>query len=80
MVLVIPSIVVGVIPTLIGFFIMASICGLFISVILQLAHLVEACDFPVPEEKQETLRINGRYIKWRQQQILQQATRLYRGY
>jgi linoleoyl-CoA desaturase len=51
MVLVIPSIVVGVIPTLIGFFIMASICGLFISVILQLAHLVEACDFPVPEEK-----------------------------
>lgn len=50
-ILIIPSLVVGILPTLVGFLTMATICGVFISVILQLAHLVEACDFPVPEPK-----------------------------
>jgi linoleoyl-CoA desaturase len=46
--LVIPIMVAGVGPTLTGYAIILFICGLTISVIFQLAHVVEDADFPEP--------------------------------
>lgn len=46
--LVIPIMVAGVGPTLSGYAIIIFICGLTISVIFQLAHVVEDADFPSP--------------------------------
>jgi linoleoyl-CoA desaturase len=49
--LIIPMIVVGVKATLIGYLTASVICGLVISIIFQLAHVVEGPIFPVPDEK-----------------------------
>jgi linoleoyl-CoA desaturase len=46
--IVLPIIMVGLIPTIIGYLVAALVCGLFISIIFQLAHLVEATSFPKP--------------------------------
>ncbi|MFA7380566.1 MAG: acyl-CoA desaturase [Bacteroidia bacterium] len=46
--LVIPIYIAGVGPTLTGYAIVLFICGLTISVIFQLAHIVEDADFPEP--------------------------------
>jgi linoleoyl-CoA desaturase len=40
---------VGVVNTLIGFSVAAFICGLTISVVFQLAHMVEDTEFPSPD-------------------------------
>lgn len=46
-----PVIRLGVIETLIGYSIMAFVCGFVLSVIFQLAHVVEGSDFPLPAEE-----------------------------
>lgn len=48
--LVIPVFVVGVIPTLIGYSVIAFVCGITISVVFQLAHMVEDTTFPAPDK------------------------------
>lgn len=47
--LVIPILNVGFIPTLVGFLILSSICGLAIGIVFQLAHVVEHTEFPLPD-------------------------------
>jgi linoleoyl-CoA desaturase len=47
--LVLPIIMVGFVKALIGFLIITFICGLFISVVFQLAHIVEGTHFPQPD-------------------------------
>jgi len=54
--IVLPIIMVGWLPALIGFLIVNFVCGLFISVVFQLAHMVEDTQFPLPEK--ETHKIN----------------------
>jgi len=46
--LVVPMMVAGVGPTLTGYAIVIFICGLTISVVFQLAHVVESAEFPEP--------------------------------
>jgi linoleoyl-CoA desaturase len=46
--IVLPIIMVGWVQTLVGFAIMISVCGLFISIVFQLAHIVEGTQFPLP--------------------------------
>jgi linoleoyl-CoA desaturase len=47
--IVIPFFVVGIIPTLIGYLIMAFVAGVVMAVVFQLAHVVEDAHFIVPE-------------------------------
>ena len=47
MFLVMPIIFLGWLKTLIGFFIVTFVCGLFISIVFQLAHVVEQTEFPM---------------------------------
>lgn len=49
MYIVLPIIMVGWVETLVGFLIITFVCGLFISIVFQLAHVVEATVFPVPD-------------------------------
>lgn len=49
--LVVPIIMVGFVQALIGFAIISFVCGLFISVVFQLAHVVEHTHFPVPDRQ-----------------------------
>jgi len=44
--LVLPMIMIGWLKALIGFVIVTFVCGLFISIVFQLAHVVEITDFP----------------------------------
>lgn len=46
--LLLPIIMVGAIPALIGFIIVSFVFGMFISVVFQLAHVVETTEFPMP--------------------------------
>lgn len=46
-----PIIMLGPVKALIGFAIATFICGLFISVVFQLAHVVEGTVFPIPNEE-----------------------------
>lgn len=46
--LVVPMMVAGVGPTLTGYAIVIFVCGLTISVVFQLAHVVESAEFPEP--------------------------------
>jgi linoleoyl-CoA desaturase len=48
--LLIPFYMVGIMNTLIGFSVAAFICGLTISVVFQLAHMVEDTEFPSPDK------------------------------
>jgi linoleoyl-CoA desaturase len=45
-----PMIMVGVLPTLIGYLILTTTCGIVIAVVFQLAHVVEETDFPAAED------------------------------
>ncbi len=47
--IVIPIILVGLIPTLIGYSITVIVCGITISIVFQLAHIVEHTEFPMPD-------------------------------
>ncbi|HXI00904.1 MAG TPA: acyl-CoA desaturase [Sphingobacteriaceae bacterium] len=53
--LILPVIMVGWLPTLIGFVISGVVCGFTISVVFQLAHMIEGTHFPEPDK--ETNRI-----------------------
>jgi linoleoyl-CoA desaturase len=44
--LIIPSMVIGPLPTLLGYVIMSTILGFILSVVFQLAHVVESSHFP----------------------------------
>jgi linoleoyl-CoA desaturase len=44
-----PAYFVGILPTLIGFVIMAFVCGHTIGIVFQMAHIVEHTAFPLPE-------------------------------
>lgn len=46
--LVVPMLKVGVVPTLVGYGVMVFVTGIFISVVFQLAHVVEGMDFVDP--------------------------------
>jgi linoleoyl-CoA desaturase len=46
----IPILAVGFVPFIIGFATTSFVCGLFISVVFQMAHMVEATQFPEPNE------------------------------
>jgi linoleoyl-CoA desaturase len=46
--LVLPAFMIGFVPTIIGFVIIAFACGLSIGIVFQLAHVVEDTDFPTP--------------------------------
>lgn len=48
--IVLPAVLVGWANVLIGFFVIAFICGLTTSVVFQLAHAVEITSFPVPDK------------------------------
>lgn len=48
--LIIPMHLVGILPTIIGYLILAGTCGVTMSVIFQLAHVVEKSTFPAPQE------------------------------
>ncbi|HCW06015.1 MAG TPA: acyl-CoA desaturase [Cytophagales bacterium] len=43
---VVPMLMVGWLPALVGFIVMTFVCGLFISIVFQLAHVVEINHFP----------------------------------
>jgi len=45
--LVLPIVMIGWLKALVGFVIVTFVCGLFISVVFQLAHVVENTDFPL---------------------------------
>jgi linoleoyl-CoA desaturase len=49
--IILPVYMVGLVSTIIGFSIVVLICGLSISVVFQLAHVVEDTQFPLPNEK-----------------------------
>jgi linoleoyl-CoA desaturase len=49
--IILPMIMVGVFQALIGYAIITFVCGLFISVVFQLAHVVENTQFPKPDEQ-----------------------------
>lgn len=53
--LVIPSMVIGWQLTLIGYIIMGYVCGIFLAVVFQLAHIVEGPDFVTPETDQKKI-------------------------
>jgi len=53
--LVLPVFMVGFLKTLIGYLITSFVCGWLISVVFQLAHLVEGADFPVPNEQTQQI-------------------------
>jgi linoleoyl-CoA desaturase len=48
---VLPIYIVGLVPFLIGYFIVGFSCGLFMSMVFQLAHMVEDTSFPKPDER-----------------------------
>jgi linoleoyl-CoA desaturase len=58
--IVIPILVVGWQHALIGYLIVAGVTGIVISVVFQLAHVVEDVDFPMPDE--ETLKIEENWF------------------
>lgn len=47
--IVIPILMVGFVKAIVGFAIISFVCGLFISVVFQLAHMVEDTQFPEPD-------------------------------
>ena len=49
--MIIPIYKVGLIDTILGYSVIAFVCGLFISVVFQLAHVIKDTQFPVSSEK-----------------------------
>ena len=48
--LVLPILFRGWLPAIVGFLIVTFVCGLFISIVFQLAHVVEAIQFPTEKK------------------------------
>ncbi len=63
-----PIINIGLIETIVGYLVMATVCGVVISTVFQLAHVVENVDFPLPDEK--TNKIEN---EWAVHQVLTTA-------
>jgi linoleoyl-CoA desaturase len=55
MYIVLPIFIAGFVNTIIGFWIIVFICGLSISVVFQLAHVVGDTQFPVPDPQTNTI-------------------------
>ncbi len=49
--LLLPLFTVGLLPTIIGFFIASTVAGFILSIVFQLAHTVEHTSFPLPDER-----------------------------
>jgi linoleoyl-CoA desaturase len=49
--LALPLLMVGFVKALVGYLIITIVCGIFISVVFQLAHIVEGTQFPLPDEQ-----------------------------
>lgn len=56
--IVIPIVVVGWAHALIGYFIIAGVCGLVLSIVFQLAHIVEDSEFPMPDPQSNKIEQN----------------------
>jgi linoleoyl-CoA desaturase len=56
--LVIPIALVGWAHALIGYLIICGVCGLVLSIVFQLAHVVEDSDFPIPDEDSHKIESN----------------------
>lgn len=50
MFIILPGVMVGWVSMLVGYVILAFVCGLSISVVFQLAHVVEEAEFPLPND------------------------------
>lgn len=53
---VVPIIMVGWVETLIGFLILGVVCGFSISIVFQLAHVVEGTSFPEPDAENQKIQ------------------------
>ena len=53
--LLLPVLMVGLVPALIGFLTVTFVCGLFIAVVFQLAHVVESTHFPKPDAESQRI-------------------------
>lgn len=67
--MVVPVIVVGFVPWLIGFLIITFICGLTTSIVFQLAHVVEGTQFHIPENQ----AVDDRKQEWAVHQVVSTA-------
>ena len=56
--IVIPILVVGWKHALIGYLIISGVCGIVISIVFQLAHVVEHAEFPMPNEDSQKIEQN----------------------
>lgn len=52
--LVLPMMLVGVVPTLVGYAMLTTVCGIVIAIVFQLAHVVEETSFPLAHTTSET--------------------------
>ena len=55
MFIVLPMMMVGVLPTIVGYLVLTSVCGITIAVVFQLAHIVEETHFHDPETESRQL-------------------------
>jgi linoleoyl-CoA desaturase len=51
--IVLPIVMVGWLKALVGFSVIAFVCGLFISIVFQLAHVVGITEFPLPDQSRK---------------------------
>jgi linoleoyl-CoA desaturase len=65
---VVPIIMVGFLPWLIGFLIIAFVCGLTTSIVFQLAHVVQGTQFHIPAD-----HASGEKIEWAVHQVISTA-------
>jgi len=54
--IILPIALVGWLQALVGFAIITFVCGLSISIVFQLAHMVEGTQFPVPDENSHRMK------------------------
>lgn len=57
-IIVIPGMILGWINVIVGYLIAAGICGLTLSIVFQLAHVVEDTEFPVPNPDTQKIEEN----------------------
>lgn len=57
-IIIIPGMVLGWMNMLIGFLIISAVCGVVLSIVFQLAHVVEDADFPMPDPDSNKIEEN----------------------
>ncbi len=57
-IIIIPGLVLGWFNMLIGFLIVSGVCGLILSIVFQLAHVVEDAEFPMPDPDSNKIEEN----------------------